>query len=83
MFHNLSHNLRRIRRSRDLTQVDLAATTRLSQQYLSSLERGLRPTRDDHVHRLAEALGVSDAALLRSSGAEASRRGRGHQGGRA
>ncbi len=65
MLHNLSENLRRLRRARDLSQAKLAALSGFHQQYVSALERGLRPTDPRHIEVLAQALGVSPTALLR------------------
>jgi transcriptional regulator with XRE-family HTH domain len=61
---HLGANLRRIRRERDFTQAQIAALARVSQPYISALERGLRPTRLDHVELLARALAVSPETLL-------------------
>ena len=68
MLHNLPYNLRWLRRSRDLSQAKLAALSGFRQQYISALEHGLRPASEEHVQRLAEALGVSLAAILRRPG---------------
>ena len=65
MLRNLPENLRWHRRIRDLSQAKLAALSGFRQQYLSALERGLRPTDPHHVDVLAQALGVSPVALLR------------------
>jgi transcriptional regulator with XRE-family HTH domain len=64
MLHNLPANLRRIRRACDLSQASLAASVGLTQQYVSALERGLRPADLRHLDALAQALGVSRRALL-------------------
>ena len=62
---NLQDNLRRRRRSLKLSQADLAARSGIRQQYLSELERGLRPTDSTHLKLLARALRVPQTALER------------------
>jgi transcriptional regulator with XRE-family HTH domain len=58
-------NLRRARRSRRLSQAELARRAGLTWQYISNLERDLaRPRRGD-ARLLAKALGVSVATLFR------------------
>jgi transcriptional regulator with XRE-family HTH domain len=52
-----------VRRSLGVSQADLAARTGFSQQYVSLLERGLRPTDAAHALVLAQALGVDPATL--------------------
>lgn len=61
---HLARNLRLIRVSRGLNQAALATRSGLGQPYISALERGLRPSRTEHVERLASALGVDVDALL-------------------
>ena len=62
---NLPENLRWHRRIRDLSQANLAALSGFAQQYISALERGLRPSDPCHVEALAQALGLSPKTLLR------------------
>jgi transcriptional regulator with XRE-family HTH domain len=61
---HLAANLRRFRHAAELTQGQLGARTGLRQNYISSLERGLRPARTSHLDRLASALGVTVFDLL-------------------
>jgi transcriptional regulator with XRE-family HTH domain len=58
--------LRRLRRERELSQTQLAAIAGggICQQYISALERGLRPSHIVHVERLAKALDVDVLDLL-------------------
>ena len=62
--HNLAKNLRRLRHEADLSQAALGARAGSRQTRISLLEHGCVPT-DDEVDRLAAALGVPVAALLR------------------
>ena len=64
MFQYLASNLRRFRRERDLSQAHLASRAGVTQQYVSDLERGLRPSRIVHLERLARALDVDVVELL-------------------
>jgi XRE family transcriptional regulator, fatty acid utilization regulator len=57
-------NARRIRRARELTQVEVASRIGISQSYLSALERGERPVPASRVQELARALRVPLSALL-------------------
>lgn len=66
MLEDLSRNLRRLRRERDLTQSDIARFAGIRQPVVSAIERGLRPPLA-LVDRLARALGVSPDELLRSA----------------
>jgi transcriptional regulator with XRE-family HTH domain len=63
---DIGRTIRRLRRARDLTQIQLARRARMHPQQLSSIERGLRPT-SAMVDRLALALGVDAGELLRCS----------------
>lgn len=65
LLRNLPENLRWHRRIRDLRQASLATLSGFKQQYISALERGLRPSDPRHVEVLAQALGISPTALLR------------------
>jgi DNA-binding Xre family transcriptional regulator len=61
---HLAVNLRRRRLDCELTQGQLGARTGFRQNYISSLERGLRPTRTSHLDRLARALDCTVYDLL-------------------
>ena len=52
-------NLRTIRLLRRLTQAQLAKLASLKQDYVSAMERGMRPSNRRHVERLAKALDIS------------------------
>lgn len=59
--------LRELRSARGLSQEELAESARLDRTYVSSCERGQRNVGLLNIHRLADALGVSAAELLRPS----------------
>jgi transcriptional regulator with XRE-family HTH domain len=63
----LAANLRRFRAEWGWSQAYLAqrAGDGFSQPYVSDLERGLRPYDPSHITRLAQALGLTEADLLR------------------
>jgi transcriptional regulator with XRE-family HTH domain len=67
MWQHLGANLRFHRRLQGLTQAALAdlAGAPFTQGYISRLERGITPSRPDHVPQLATTLRVPVAALLR------------------
>ena len=52
-----------IRKILGLSQAELGARTGLWQSYISSLERGMHATQDEHVDRIAAALGCSRETL--------------------
>ncbi len=58
-------NCARIRKQRGLTQEQLAERCGLSQQYLSSLERGKRNPTIVTIYEIALALGVSHVELIK------------------
>ena len=66
-FQYLAVNLRRFRGDARLSQTDVARTAGapFTQQYVSALERGLRPSDRGHVSILASVLNVNEEALLR------------------
>ena len=66
-------NLRRLRHEKGLSQDDLAYEAEVSRSYLSQLEKGAFYASLKIVGKLAEALGVEPAELLRRGGAEAQR----------
>jgi transcriptional regulator with XRE-family HTH domain len=51
--------LRQIRRQRDLTQEQLSASTGISVEFLSNLERGINAPSFETLEKLAVNLGVS------------------------
>jgi transcriptional regulator with XRE-family HTH domain len=58
-------NFARIRRVKGLTLEDVEARSGVSQQYLSSLERGRRNPTVITLYELAQALGVSHLELVK------------------
>jgi transcriptional regulator with XRE-family HTH domain len=60
----VGRNFGLLRRAKGLTQEDVAARSGFSQQYLSSLERGLRNPTIITLFELAQALGVNHLDLL-------------------
>lgn len=58
-------NLRRLRNARKLSQDDLAYEAEVSRSYLSQLEKGAFYASLNVVGRLADALGVEPAELLK------------------
>jgi transcriptional regulator with XRE-family HTH domain len=63
----LGANLRRERKARGLSQEELADLARLHRTYVGSVERGERNVSIDNIERLARALGIEIAALLRKN----------------
>jgi DNA-binding XRE family transcriptional regulator len=61
----VGRNFARLRRKKELTQEEVSERSGLSQQYLSSLERGLRNPTVITLYELAQALGVSHVDLVR------------------
>lgn len=61
----VGRNLARLRRERGLTQEELEARSGLSQQYLSSLERGQRNPTVITLYEIAQALEVSHVELVK------------------
>jgi transcriptional regulator with XRE-family HTH domain len=58
--------LRRLRKEKDLTQVEFAKKAKLTQSYLAELERGDKTNPSLAIlQRLAKALGLPIANLLR------------------
>lgn len=62
------HRLRELRLARGLSQEGLAAAARLDRTYVSSCEAGRRNVSLLNIHKLAAALGVEAADLLRGPG---------------
>ena len=61
----LGRNVRELRLARGLTQEDLEGLTGLKRSYISDMERGERNPTVKAIQRLAEALEVEPAELLR------------------
>jgi len=59
-------NLRRLRHEKGLSQDDLAYEAEVSRSYLSQLEKGAHYASLKIVGRLADALGVEPADLLKA-----------------
>jgi transcriptional regulator with XRE-family HTH domain len=64
VIEHFGHNLKKIRRYRDLSQAQLAGLIGIRQQVLSALENGLRPRDLRIVDRCARVLGVDANDLL-------------------
>lgn len=62
-----AENLRKARLAKKLSQEDLAELANLHRTYVGSVERAERNVSIDNIERLAVALGVSPASLLRGS----------------
>ncbi|MFK0335192.1 helix-turn-helix domain-containing protein [Rhizobium sp. NPDC090275] len=60
-----ARNLRRARQAQGLSQEDLAHRAEIDRTYVSSLERGIYSPTIEVVERLAIALGVDTADLIR------------------
>jgi HTH-type transcriptional regulator, competence development regulator len=61
----LGKNIRKLRKDKGLTQIDLETITRISQNDLSKIENGLLDLQFSRIVRIAEALEVGTADLLR------------------
>ena len=66
-------NLRRLRHEKGLSQDDLAYEAEVSRSYLSQLEKGAFYASLKIIGRLAEALGVEPAELLKRGAGERKR----------
>jgi transcriptional regulator with XRE-family HTH domain len=71
-------NLRRLRNERGVSQDDLAYEAEVSRSYLSQLEKGIFYASLKIIGRLAEALDVEPAELLKMPAGDR-RRGRGRR----
>jgi transcriptional regulator with XRE-family HTH domain len=58
-------NLRHLRKAKGLSQEDLADLAGVDRTYVSALERGIYSVTVDVLTRLASALGVDEAELVR------------------
>jgi transcriptional regulator with XRE-family HTH domain len=61
----VGRNVLRIRKSKDITQEELAEMSGFSQQYISGLEKGQRNPTVVTVYELSLALGVNFIELLK------------------
>ena len=64
LHHQIGRNIRALRKRQDLTLVVLAQRADLSHSFLSQLERGLARPSMQSLHRIAQALGISQPALM-------------------
>ncbi|WP_239337603.1 helix-turn-helix domain-containing protein [Ruegeria sp. Ofav3-42] len=62
--NRLSGNMRRLRRSKDWSQEELAHQSGIHRTYISDLERGARNPTIEVVDKIAVALGVPCGELL-------------------
>jgi transcriptional regulator with XRE-family HTH domain len=62
--------IRRLRKARGLTLVELAGLADLSHPFLSQLERGLARPSMASLHRIARALGTTQPAIMAASQAD-------------
>lgn len=63
----VADNVRRLRRSADLSQESLAERAELHRTYIGAIERAERNLSLDNIERLALALRVEPADLLRAA----------------
>ena len=61
----VGRNFARLRQEKGLTQEEVEARSGISQQYISSLERGRRNPTVITLYMLAQAMGVSHVELVR------------------
>lgn len=61
-----ANNMRKIRRFKDISQESLAFDAGLSRAYISDIERGRRSISIDVMGRIADALGIELADLVKS-----------------
>ena len=64
----LGRNVRDLRRSKGLSQEQLALETDMKRSYVSDLERGTRNPSVKAIERLAKSLGVEPWTLLKPGG---------------
>jgi transcriptional regulator with XRE-family HTH domain len=64
----LGHAIRRIRKERDLSQEQLALSAEVDMSYLGRVERGDNNVAVLRLKRIADALGMTMAALMDEAG---------------
>ena len=67
-------NLRRLRHTKGISQEDLAYEADVNRTYLSKLEKGVSYPGLEIIAKLADALGIEPAELLRLPSVESRRR---------
>ena len=60
---NIGDNIKKIRKERKISQIELAKKMKISQSYLSDIENGRKNLSINTIERIAEKLGVSIAYL--------------------
>ncbi|OGD85817.1 hypothetical protein A3B51_01855 [Candidatus Curtissbacteria bacterium RIFCSPLOWO2_01_FULL_41_18] len=61
---SLGQKIKKLRKTKGMTQVELAVAIRLSPSYISSLEQGVRQPSLKTLNRISKALGVNLKDLL-------------------
>lgn len=61
----LAHNIKSLRSNANISQEHLAALCELHRTYISDIERGNRNVSIDNIEKIAQALKVSPADLLK------------------
>ena len=67
LFNAYTSNIRRLRTSKNMTQAELAEKANLSDKYISYIETGRQWGSIETLLKLANALGVEPADLLRAN----------------
>ena len=67
LFNTYTSNIRRLRTSKNMTQAELAEKANLSDKYVSYIETGRQWGSIETLLKLANALGVEPADLLRAN----------------
>lgn len=61
---SLGQRIKKLRKSKKMTQVELAVTVRLSPSYISSIEQGIRQPSLKSLSKIAKAVGTDTKNLL-------------------
>lgn len=64
LHERFAENLKAIRKSKGMTQIELAERLEIQQGYLSELERAKKPASLAMIARMAEVLGVDPSEFL-------------------